>query len=136
VLILNLLSAFWVDHQGHEHYRAEAIDPHSAASLLVESRDNMLSIREEGAVFILLKPSPRPGGPPYSDMRQLVAHNIFPDRFSDRVKNMKFPWVKVEDRPWANGRFKVQQNVFFLIFMYIYLMVCGTPHRAWSSIIW
>jgi len=39
-------------------------------------------------------------------MKQLVAHNRFPDRFSSDIRHMEFPWVKVEDRPWANGRFK------------------------------
>ncbi|KAK0185763.1 hypothetical protein F5146DRAFT_191624 [Armillaria mellea] len=39
-------------------------------------------------------------------MSQLRAHNLFPLRFPSAVRHMAFPWVKVEDAPWANGRFK------------------------------
>jgi hypothetical protein len=61
---------------------------------------------------MLLKKSSTSGQPPYSDMSQLVAHNIFPPRFPADVRNMEFPWVKVEDRPWANGRFKVRPRSY------------------------
>ncbi|THH03890.1 hypothetical protein EW145_g5922 [Phellinidium pouzarii] len=44
--------------------------------------------------------------PPYSDMKKLTAHNIFPAHFPNAVRYMDFPWVKVEDRPWAHGGFK------------------------------
>lgn len=41
-------------------------------------------------------------------MEQLVAHNIFPSQFPEALRHLEFPWVKVEDRPWANGGFKVR----------------------------
>ncbi len=62
---------------------------------------------KEGAVLVVLKPSNTSGTPPYSSMDQLVSHNIFPATYSADVRAMEFPWVKVQDRPWAHGRFKV-----------------------------
>ena len=73
---------------------------------MVVSADHLTS-GEEGAIFVLFKPSTTSGQPPFSSMDQLVAHNIFPRIVPADVRAMKFPWVKVENRPWAHGRFKV-----------------------------
>lgn len=65
-----------------------------------------LTSGEEGAIFVLFKPSTTSGKAPFSTMDQLVAHNIFPRTVPTDVRAMTFPWVKVENRPWAHGRFK------------------------------
>ncbi|KIJ51186.1 hypothetical protein M422DRAFT_58813 [Sphaerobolus stellatus SS14] len=97
---------FWTDQDGNTQYRTQAIAPFTAESLVLEPKDGQLLTRDEGCAFMLLKPSSTSGQPPYSNMDQLVAHNIFSDRFPADVRNMTFPWIKVQDRPWANGRFK------------------------------
>lgn len=97
----------WIDADGNLHSRSQAALPRTAVPNIVQSVDGTVQAGPSGAAFMLLKPSPNSTQPPYTDMSQLVAHNIFPPRFPANVRNMKFPWVKVEDRPWANGRFKV-----------------------------
>lgn len=97
----------WVDTKGDLQSRTQATDPFTTVSNIVCSEDGFVQAGIEGAAFTLLKVSSTSGHPPYTDISQLVAHNIFPPRFPEDVKNMKFTWVKVEDRPWANGRFKV-----------------------------
>ncbi|RPD55164.1 hypothetical protein L227DRAFT_533730 [Lentinus tigrinus ALCF2SS1-6] len=94
----------WKDQEGKHVERTMAADPFSQVSVLVNSRD--VHTGAEGALFVIFHKSDTSGTPPYSDMKQLVAHNIFPSYFPQEVRQLDFPWVKVEDRPWANGRFK------------------------------
>ncbi|RDX48488.1 hypothetical protein OH76DRAFT_1483853 [Lentinus brumalis] len=96
----------WTDNHGKQQERTVAADPFSQVSTIVHSKDGHIRTRAEGALFVILRKSDTSGKPPYSDMKQLVAHNIFPNYFSEDVRQLDFPWVKVEDRPWANGRFK------------------------------
>ncbi|TFK62264.1 hypothetical protein BDN72DRAFT_890043 [Pluteus cervinus] len=96
----------WTDASGERQSRTQATTPFGTASNIVDSELSMVKAGPDGAAFMLLKPSTTSGTPPYSDMSQLVAHNIFPPRFPADIRDMQFPWVKVEDRPWANGRFK------------------------------
>ena len=102
-----VLSVTWVDTNGDLQSRTQATGPFTTVSNIVNSEDGLVRAGTEGAAFTLLKVSSTSGSPPYTDMSQLVARNIFPPRFSGDLKNLTFPWVKVEDRPWANGRFKV-----------------------------
>ncbi|KAK7040714.1 hypothetical protein VNI00_009620 [Paramarasmius palmivorus] len=96
----------WEDQDGNIQQRTKATRPQQQVSTLVNSKDGFVSTEFEGAAFMLLKKSSTSGTPPYSDMAQVEAHNIFPAHFPSAVRSMKFPWVKVEDRPWANGGFK------------------------------
>ncbi|GJE91250.1 aldos-2-ulose dehydratase [Phanerochaete sordida] len=93
----------WADASG-THERAPAARPFSAESMVVTAPH--VEAGEEGAIFVLLKPSSTSGHPPFSAMSQLVAHNIFPRYVPDDVRAMHFPWVRCADRPWAHGRFK------------------------------
>jgi hypothetical protein len=112
MLLTIMPSVFWNDCDGKENSRTEAIIPFAAETLLLNPMNNIVWTGKEGAVFILLKPSSKSGKPPYSDMKQLATYNIFPERFPANVKNMQFPWVRVADRPWANGRFKVRLAIY------------------------
>ena len=69
----------------------------------------------EGTVFMLFKPSTTSGQPPYSSMEALAARNVIPIQYPSVVRAMSFPWVKVEDRPWAHGRFDVSHVPSHLI---------------------
>ncbi len=84
-------------------------------STIVHSKDGHIRTRAEGALFVILRKSNTSGKPPYSDMKQLVAHNVFLNYFPEDVRQLDFPWVKVEDRPWANGRFKVSVLTIHLL---------------------
>ncbi|PBK67320.1 hypothetical protein ARMSODRAFT_1005606 [Armillaria solidipes] len=77
-----------------------------ASTIIVKAEDHTISTRNEGAVFVLFEKSTTSGQPPFTDMSQLRAHNLFPLRFPSAVRHTTFPWVKVEDAPWANGRLK------------------------------
>ena len=109
----------WTDHKGKHVERTVATDPFSQVSVIVESKDGHVHTQAEGAVFVIFRKSQTSGKPPYSDMKQLVAHNIFPSYLPQDVRNLDFPWVKVEDRSWANGRFKVsvRRPHLFLLFL-------------------
>lgn len=99
----------WKDDAGHQE-RTLATMPFSQVSIEVNAKDGLVRTQAEGAIFLLMKNSGSAGSPSYSDMKQLKATNLFSSRFSDDIRNLDFPWVKVEDRPWANGGFKV--NIF------------------------
>ncbi|THH18829.1 hypothetical protein EW146_g2230 [Bondarzewia mesenterica] len=95
----------WLDGKsGKIEKRVLATRPFTHVSMSVNA-DEVRS-QDEGAIFMLLKDSKTSGTPPYSTMDALVAHNIIPLHYPEDVCAMRFPWVKVEDRPWANGRFK------------------------------
>ncbi|CAL1708583.1 unnamed protein product [Somion occarium] len=95
----------WKDAKtGHNEERVLATKPFSRVEMSVHAEG--VKSHEEGAVFVLFKKSTTSGQPPYSDMKQVAAHNIIPVPYPDDVRAMTFPWVKVEDTPWANGRFK------------------------------
>ncbi|KAH8087881.1 hypothetical protein BXZ70DRAFT_955522 [Cristinia sonorae] len=94
----------WTDSHGHQQTRTQATVPFGTVSTVVTA--NSVHAGDLGAAFLLLKKSSTSGSPPYSNMDQLKTHNIFPKRVPEQVRKMKFDWVKVEDRPWANGRFK------------------------------
>ncbi|KAK0479009.1 hypothetical protein EDD18DRAFT_1468854 [Armillaria luteobubalina] len=96
----------WTDGDGKVHERTRAPAPFESRTVTISSADANIFTRSEGAVFILIKESSTSGKLPFTDMQQLVAHSLFPLRFPAAVRHMSFPWVKVEDRPWANGRFK------------------------------
>ncbi|KAK0222088.1 hypothetical protein IW262DRAFT_1460408 [Armillaria fumosa] len=96
----------WIDKDGKLHERTQAPAPFEASTITVEAEDHTMSTRNEGAVFVLFEKSSTSGQPPFTDMSQLCAHNLFPLRFPSAVRHATFPWVKVEDAPWANGRFK------------------------------
>ena len=94
------------------HHRAQAAEPFSAISTEVHALDELIHASTSGAAFLLMRKSTTSPQPPYSDMSQLKARNIFPARAPADVRAMSFPWVKVEDRPWANGRFRVHSHSY------------------------
>ncbi|THG93231.1 hypothetical protein EW026_g7954 [Hermanssonia centrifuga] len=94
----------WVEVLNKLQERTSAARPFGCQTMTVNAGAVMSG--KEGAVFVVLKPSNTSGTPPYSSMDQLVSHNIFPATYSADVRAMEFPWVKVQDRPWAHGRFK------------------------------
>ncbi|KAK0244475.1 hypothetical protein EDD85DRAFT_945819 [Armillaria nabsnona] len=96
----------WTDKDGKPHERTQAPAPFEASTITVKAEDNIISTRTKGAVFVLFERSTTSGQPPFTDISQLCAHNLFPLRFPSAVRHMTFPWVKVEDTPWVNGRFK------------------------------
>lgn len=98
----------WVDDESKRHERVPTTRPFDSEAMTVAA--SYLTSGDEGAIFVLFKPSKTSGKPPFSSMDQLVAHNIFPRIVSDDIRAMKFPWVKVEDRPWAHGGFKVSTS--------------------------
>ena len=108
------LIAHWTDRHGAVQFRAQAAAPFSAVSTEVHARGELVHTGASGAAFLLMRKSTTSGTPPYSDMSQLKAHNIFPERAPANVRAMDFPWVKVEDRSWANGRFKVQSHSSYM----------------------
>ncbi|SJL07214.1 related to Aldos-2-ulose dehydratase [Armillaria ostoyae] len=97
---------FWTDQDGGAHERTQAPAPWQASTIMVDAKDSKIFTRQEGAIFILVKDSISSGKPPFTDMSQVIARNIFPLCFPDAVRHATFPWVKVADRPWANGRFE------------------------------
>ncbi|TFY51794.1 hypothetical protein EVG20_g10834, partial [Dentipellis fragilis] len=100
-------SVSWADKAGSIHERSRAIDPFTVVSTIVESKDKTVTAGHEGAIIFLMKGSgAQSSSGPYSDMSQLLARTIFPDRFPAEVRQMQFPWVQVSDRPWANGKWK------------------------------
>ncbi|KAA1475655.1 hypothetical protein DENSPDRAFT_932507 [Dentipellis sp. KUC8613] len=100
-------SVSWKDKTGSVHERSRAIDPFTVVSTIVESKDNSVTAGNEGGIVLLMKDAgAQSSRGPYSDMSQLRAHTIFPGRFPAEVRHMDFPWVQVQDRPWANGKWK------------------------------
>lgn len=108
--LISLVIVHWTDAEGNVHLRSQATTPFGAISTEVHARDGLVHAGAAGAAFVLMKKSTTSGTPPYSDMSQLKAHNIFPCFAPPDVQKMTFPWVKVENRPWANGRFKVHHH--------------------------
>ncbi|EIN03466.1 hypothetical protein PUNSTDRAFT_128760 [Punctularia strigosozonata HHB-11173 SS5] len=96
----------WTNANDTTHERTIATAPFTAVSTKIDAKDGHVYTQAEGAVFVLMKHSTTSGAPPYSNMKQLAAHNLFNSRFPKDLQHMSFPWVKVEDRPWANGGFK------------------------------
>jgi hypothetical protein len=72
-----VLSVTWVDTNGVVRSRTRATGPFTTVSNIVNSEDELVRAGTEGAAFTLLKVSSTSGSPPYTDMSQLVAHNIF-----------------------------------------------------------
>jgi aldos-2-ulose dehydratase len=84
------------------------VTPFSAVSTVVNKhQDQHVTAGRAGALFVRMKHSTTSGQPPFSDMKQLVAHNILPEYFPADVRHVHFPWNKVEDLEWAHGNFKV-----------------------------
>ncbi|KAJ3876870.1 hypothetical protein F5051DRAFT_453502 [Lentinula edodes] len=96
----------WTDLNNTQQERTPATNTFAVVSTVVDAKDGCIHTRNEGAVFLLMTRSDTSGQPPYSHMDQLKARNIIPTHFSSTLRYLEFPWVKVEDRPWANGRFK------------------------------
>ncbi|KAK7676342.1 hypothetical protein QCA50_020683 [Cerrena zonata] len=95
----------WDDNTtGRNEKRVLATKPFSRVEMTVHN-DHVQS-EDEGAIFVLFKKSSNAIQPPYENMKQVVARNIIPEPYPVQVRAMSFPWVKVEDAPWANGRFK------------------------------
>ncbi|THU84404.1 hypothetical protein K435DRAFT_733201, partial [Dendrothele bispora CBS 962.96] len=94
----------WQDNEDKTQTRTQATSPFRVVSNIINA--DSVQAGPAGAAFVILRESTTSGRPPYPDMNQLEANNIFPERFPEEVKNMRFDWVKVENRPWANGRFK------------------------------
>lgn len=98
----------WKDNKsGRNEERVLATKPFSIVAMTVHS--DQVESNDEGAIFVLFKKSPHAIQPPYEDMKQVVARNIIPEPYPEEVRAMTFPWIKVEDAPWANGRFKVHK---------------------------
>ncbi|KLO16290.1 hypothetical protein SCHPADRAFT_914154 [Schizopora paradoxa] len=97
---------FWKDKSGSLQERTKATQPFTQISTVVESEMGYISADVEGAAFVLMRKNACANQPPYSGMDQLKTWNIFPTHFSEEVKRMEFPWVKVQDRSWAHGGFK------------------------------
>ncbi|KAJ3982175.1 hypothetical protein F5890DRAFT_408747 [Lentinula detonsa] len=97
---------FWTDKNEAQQERTQATNTFGVISTIVDAKDGYILTQSEGAVLLLMTKSETSGRPPYSDMNQLEARNIIPAHFSSTLQHMEFPWVKVEHRPWANGRFK------------------------------
>ncbi|KAJ4480225.1 hypothetical protein J3R30DRAFT_3370961 [Lentinula aciculospora] len=96
----------WTDLNNSQQERTQATNPFGVISTIVDAKENHIYTQHEGAVFLLMAMSDTSGRPPFSDMDQLKARNIIPNHFTSALQHIDFPWVKVEDRPWANGRFK------------------------------
>jgi len=111
--LIPFLVVHWTNRRGDVQFRAQATAPFSAISTEVHARNELIHTGASGAAFLLMRKSTTSGTPPYSDMSQLKAHNIFPERAPADVRAMNFPWVKVEDRSWANGRFKVKNHFYW-----------------------
>ncbi|KLO04679.1 hypothetical protein SCHPADRAFT_840363, partial [Schizopora paradoxa] len=86
--------------------RTKATQSFTQITTVVDSSSGYISTDFDGAAFILMRENKDAKQPPYSTMDQLKTRNIFPSHFPENLKNMDFSWVKVENRPWANGRFK------------------------------
>ncbi|PBK97965.1 hypothetical protein ARMGADRAFT_1076420 [Armillaria gallica] len=85
----------WTDKDGKLHERTQAPAPFEASTITVKAEDDTISTRNEGGVFVLFEKSTTSGQPPFADMNQLSAHNLFP---------LRFPSAKI--LPVFNGRFK------------------------------
>lgn len=94
-----------VSWNGGKEQRFSATQPFGCDSLVVDS--DYLQSGDEGAIFVLFKPSTTSGTPPFSSMDQLPAYNILPSWMPDSVRAVAFSFIKVEDTDWAHGRFKV-----------------------------
>ncbi|SJL07224.1 uncharacterized protein ARMOST_10567 [Armillaria ostoyae] len=82
-----------------------------ASTIIVKAEDHTISTRNEGAVFVLFEKSTTLGQPPFIDM----------------IRHTTFPWVKVEDAPWANGRFKGDEFYNLVGFRERYADDCDEP---------
>jgi hypothetical protein len=92
--------------------RTQSVAPFTASSIVVSnSADQEVKAGDAGALFMHLKHSATSGKAPFSDMKQLIAHNILPEYFPADVRHTKFPWNKVEDLEWAYGNFKVSPSI-------------------------
>jgi len=103
----------WTTRRGDVQFRAQATVPFSAVGTEVHVRNELIRTGASGAAFLLMRKSTTSGTPPYSDMSRLKAHNIFLARAPADVRAMHLPWVKVKDRSWANGRFRVQNYIYW-----------------------
>lgn len=107
----------WTDKDKNFHERTLGTRAFREISTVVNSADGCVHTDSEGAVVVFMKKSKTSGQPPYSDMKQLDAHNIFPGHFAEAVRHLQFPWYKVEDLPWANGGFKVVLRMLIFSFL-------------------
>ncbi|KAF9265019.1 complex of bifunctional Aldos-2-Ulose dehydratase with the reaction intermediate Ascopyrone M [Marasmius fiardii PR-910] len=98
-------SLHWKDKQsGEEQERVMTTRPFGCQNMVVNA--GTVESGDEGAIFTLFKASSTSGKPPFSSMDQVLANNAFPPYVSDEVRAMNFKWFKVEDLPWAHGKFK------------------------------
>ncbi|KAG7098218.1 Aldos-2-ulose dehydratase [Marasmius oreades] len=97
-------SLYWKEGQsGKKQERFVTTRPHGCQNLVVNA--STVESGDEGSIFTLFKASSTSGKPPFSSMQQVIAHNAFPAHVPDDVRAMNFKWFKVEDLPWAHGRF-------------------------------
>ncbi|PBK97961.1 hypothetical protein ARMGADRAFT_1076416 [Armillaria gallica] len=66
---------------GKLHERTQTPAPFEASTITVKAEDDTISTRNEGGVFVLFERSNTSGLPPFTDMSQFCAHNLFPLRF-------------------------------------------------------
>ena len=105
--LIPFLVVQWTTRRGDVQFRAQATAPFSAVGTEVHARSE-----HTGPFGSCLLSHEEIDDPWYSAILQLKAHNNFPERAPADVRAMDFPWVKVEDRSWANGRFKVQNYIY------------------------
>lgn len=69
--------------------------------------DGTVTANQEGAVVLRVEPIPGESQGPYSKMSDITAQNIFPQTpaIPADVRVMTFPFVKVENLPWAGNDF-------------------------------
>ena len=92
--LIPLLIVHWTDRHGTFKLRAQEAAPFSAVSTEVHARGELVHTSAPGAAFLLMRKSTTSGAPPYSDMSQLEAHNIFPERAPADVRAMAFPGLR------------------------------------------
>ena len=110
--LIPFLVVQWTTRRGDVQFRAQAAVPFSAVGTEVHARSELIRTGASGVAFLPMRKSTTSGTPPYSDMSQLKAHNIFLERAPVEVRATHLPWVKVKDRSWANRRFKVQNYIY------------------------
>ncbi|KAG8690323.1 hypothetical protein FRC11_012400 [Ceratobasidium sp. 423] len=94
------------ESDGRSHKRGIAIAAQQAASLLPDAKDNIVRAGKLGAIFVRLASSTATAMPglDITDMADVATVNCLPFAIDQTTRDMVFPWVRCNDRPWAKGR--------------------------------
>ncbi|KAL0570157.1 hypothetical protein V5O48_011812 [Marasmius crinis-equi] len=89
--------------EGHDLERALAPERHQAATTAIVSPDGLIKAGSDGAVFLCMEYLHDHFHGPFHAMSDLPIANVFPPSVPPDVQALQFPFIKVDQLPWANN---------------------------------